>query len=229
VTATGTAASTVRARRRYDNTLRRERAGETRERIVAAGAELLRASSIRDWNALTIRAVAERAGVHERTVYRHFANERALRDAVMHRLEQDAGVDLAHMRLEDVADVTARTLQYVSAYRMQPRPPLDPTLDEARHRQHDALVTAVGEHTARWSTEDRRIAAAMLDVLWAVGSYERLLVDWELDRDEAIRGITWVIGLVEETIRENRPPTAARRAPRTRAGAARRAAHRGRE
>jgi AcrR family transcriptional regulator len=224
VTATGT----VRARRRYDNTLRRERAGQTRERIVAAGAALLRASSIRDWNALTIRAVAERAGVHERTVYRHFANERALRDAVMQRLEQDAGVDLAHMRLEDVAGVTARTLEYVSAYRMQPRPPLDPTLDEAKHRQHGALVAAVADHTEQWPAGDRRIAAAMLDVLWAVGSYERLLVDWELEHDEAIRGITWVIGLVEETIRENRPPTAAGRAPHSRAGAARRAGRRGR-
>jgi AcrR family transcriptional regulator len=229
VTATDTATDAVRARRRYDNTLRRERAGQTRERIVAAGADLLRASSIRDWNALTIRAVAERAGVHERTVYRHFANEHALRDAVMHRLEHDAGVDLARMRLDDVADVAVRTLRYVSAYKMEPRPPLDPTLDEAKHRQHDALLGAVTEHATRWSAEDRTIAAAMLDVLWAVGSYERLLVDWELDRDEAIRGITWVIGLVQETIRENRPPTAARRAPRTRAGATRRAAHPGRE
>jgi AcrR family transcriptional regulator len=229
VTAPGTVASTARARRRYDNTLRRERAGQTRERIVAAGAELLRASSIRDWNALTIRSVAERAGVHERTVYRHFANERALRDAVMHRLEQDAGVDLAHMQLDDVADVAVRTLQYVSAYNMQPRPPLDPTLDEAKHRQHEALLAAVAHHATRWSPEDRRIAAAMLDVLWAVGSYERVVGDWDLDRDEAIRGITWVIGLVTESVRGNRAPTAARPAPHIPAGAARRAARRDRE
>jgi hypothetical protein len=46
----------------------------------------------------------------------------------------------------------------------------------------------------------------MLDVLWAVGSYERLVVDWDLDREEAIRGITWVIALVEDAVAEGRRP-----------------------
>src|SRR5207244_1230647 len=131
-----TATQPIRPRRRYESALRRERAAQTRELIVTAGAEQLRGSSIRDWGGVTIRAVAERAGVNERTVYRHFANERALRDAVIHRLEQDAGVDLAQMRLEDVADVTARILRLVSAHPLEARPSLDPTLAEASRRQH---------------------------------------------------------------------------------------------
>src|SRR3546814_2683945 len=69
-----------RERRSYDSTLRRERAALTRDRIVAAGCELLQGSSIRDWRGLTIRAVAERAGVNARTVYRHLGNERGLQD-----------------------------------------------------------------------------------------------------------------------------------------------------
>ena len=73
----------ARASRKYDSTLRRQRAAETRERIVAAGCDLLQGSSIRDWRGVTVRAVADRAGVNERTVYRHFANERGLRDEVM--------------------------------------------------------------------------------------------------------------------------------------------------
>ena len=74
-----TEAAPAPARRRYDNTLRRERAArDPGAQIAAAGAELLRSSSIRDWRALTVRGVAERAGVNERTVYRHFANERAV-------------------------------------------------------------------------------------------------------------------------------------------------------
>lgn len=197
----------LRARRRYDSTLRRARAGQTRDRILTAGAELLRGSSIRDWKGLTIRAVAERAGVHERTVYRHFANERALRDAVMHRLEQDAGVELEHMRLEDIAAVTERILQHVSAYPLDPRPPLDSTLAEAKRRQQEALLAAVAEHTEQWPAEDRELAAAMFDVLWAVASYERLVVNWGLDREEAIGGIRWVIGIVEEAVRAGRRPT----------------------
>ncbi len=197
----------VRARRRYDRTLRRQQAAETRERIVAAGSALLRGSPIRDWRALTVRAVAECAGVDQRTVYRHFANERGLRDAVMHRLEEEVGVDLAGLRLEDVAEVTARIFEHVSSYPLEPRRQLDLTLSEAGQRQRNALLSAVAARTARWPKGDRLVAAAMFDVLWSVASYERLVVDWQLERKQVIRGITWVIRLVEEAVRKGRRPS----------------------
>ena len=38
----------------------------------------------------------------------------------MHRLEEEAGIDLAGLRLEDVADVTARIFEHVSAYPLEP-------------------------------------------------------------------------------------------------------------
>ena len=194
----------VRPRRRYDGTLRRQQAAETCDRIVAAGSDLLRCSPVRDWRVLTIRAVAERAGVNERTVYRHFVNEQGLRDAVMHRLEEEAGIDLTTLRLEDVVDVAARIFEHVSSYPREPRRPLDPTLTEAGQRQRRALLGAVKTRTAGWPTVDRVAAAATLDVLWSVASYERLVVDWRLDHNQAIRAITWVIGLVEEAIRKGR-------------------------
>ena len=196
----------VRARRRYDTTLRRRQAAGTRERIVAAGSALLHGSPIRDWRALTVRAVAERAGVNERTVYRHFVNERALRDAVMYRLEEEAGIDLVGLRLESIADAAARIFAHVSSYPLKPRPPLDPTLTEASQRQRKALLGAVAARTAGWPEADRVVAAAMFDVLWSVATYERLVVDWQLDREQAIRGITWVIRLVEEAVRARRRP-----------------------
>jgi hypothetical protein len=58
------------------------------------------------------------------------------------------------------------------------------------------------------SARDRTIAAAMLDVLWSVGSYERLVADWGIDPQDAIAGVTWVIGLVERAIREDVGATA---------------------
>jgi AcrR family transcriptional regulator len=188
------------ARRSYDSTLRRQRAAETRARIIAAGSELLHGSSVRDWHGLTIRAVAERAGVNERTVYRHFVNEQGLRDAVMHEFEEEAGIDLRGMQLEDVADVTTRIFDHVSSYPTDARQPLDPTLLDAKQRQHDALLTAVSARAGAWSDRDRRMAAAVLDVLWSVASYERIVVDWQMDPAEATRGIGWVIGLIREAI-----------------------------
>jgi AcrR family transcriptional regulator len=145
--------------------------------------------------------------VNERTVYRHFVNERALRDAVMHRLEEEAGIELTGLRLEDVADAAARIFEHVSSFPRKPRPPLDPTLTEASQRQRNALLGAVAARSARWPEADRVVAAATFDVLWSVASYERLVVEWQLDRDQAIQGITWVIGLVEEAVRKGRRPS----------------------
>jgi hypothetical protein len=47
----------------------------------------------------------------------------------------------------------------------------------------------------------------MFDVLWSVASYERLVVDWQLNRKQAIRGISWVIRPVEEAVRKGRRPS----------------------
>ena len=202
------AADPAPPRRRYDSPLRRQRAAETRERIIGAGADLLHELPIWDWGALTVRAVAARSEVNERTVYRYFPSERALRDAVLVRLEEESGVELDGMQLEDVADVTARMFEYVSSFPLAPRTPPDPTVLAANQRQREALLSAVAAAAGTSSPPDRTIAAAMLDVLWSVVSYERLVAEWGLDPEDAIRGLTWVIGLVEDAIRAGRVPVA---------------------
>ncbi len=175
---------------------------------MTAGCELLDESSIRDWRALTMRAVAERAGVNERTVYRHMGNERGLRDAVMSRLEQRAGIDLDELELGGIGDVARRIFATVASYPLERKAPLDPTLTAASRREQAALLRAMAPHAEGWTDSDRAIAAAMFNVLWRVAVYEHLVVDWELDEDEATAGITWVIGLIEDAVREGRPPTA---------------------
>jgi AcrR family transcriptional regulator len=197
---------TARPRRRYDSPVRRQRAAETRERIVAAGAEILHEHAIWNWRALTVRAVAQRAGVTERTVYRHFATERDLRDAVLARLEAEAGVDLEGLELDDVQAVAARVFAYVSNFPLEPRTPRDAAQMTAGERLRDTLLAAVAPSTGGWTDADRTLAAAMLDMLWSFATYERLVADWQLDPEDATRGATWVIGLVQDAIRHDRPP-----------------------
>lgn len=192
--------------RQYDSPVRRARSAQTRERIVDAACVLLRSSPVRDWGALTIRGVAHEAGVNERTVYRYFANERGLRDAVMHRLEADAGIDLTGLEIADIADVAQRIFASASSFPFETRPPLDPTLTEANLRQREALHDAVAPWTAEWPAEEAAAVAALFDVLWSVGAFERLVVDWQTDRDQAVRTLTWAIGLVAEAVRAGRRP-----------------------
>jgi AcrR family transcriptional regulator len=204
----GTPGPTAPARRRYDSPVRRQRAAEMRDRILTAGSELLHAYPIWNWGALTVRAVAARAGVNERTVYRYFPNERELRDAVMQRLADEAGVEVEGLELDDIPNLTARMLEYASSFPLVPRTPRDPSVAAANERQRTALLVALGPWTEEWSDVDRAIAAAVLDVLWSVVSYERLVSDWELGPKEAIRGITWVIGLIDAAVRAGRGPDA---------------------
>jgi AcrR family transcriptional regulator len=196
----------ARSPRQYDSPLRRQQAADTRDSIVVAGCEILQNSSVRDWRALTIRGVARRAGVNERTVYRYFVNERGLHDAVMRRREQQAGVELSGMKLDDIAEVAARIFAQVASYPIAPKPPLDPTLTETAQRQRQALHDAVAAWTDEWAPAERQAAAAMFDVMWSVATFERLVVDWEVDRDQAIRTITWTIRLIEEAVRQGRGP-----------------------
>ncbi|MGO9029931.1 MAG: TetR/AcrR family transcriptional regulator [Acidimicrobiales bacterium] len=199
-------AAPVRPSRPYDTSLRRQQAAASRERVVTAGSELLHAGSIRDWKRLTVRAVAVRAGVSERTVYRHFGNERGLTDAVMHRLEQEAGIDLEGMGLDDIAAVATRILDHVASYPMEPRPPLDATLVDANRRQKEALLGAVAAAAGSWPEEHRVLSAALFDVLWSVEAFEHLVGDWRVDPRDAIRGLAWVIELLEQAVRAGRGP-----------------------
>ena len=199
-----TAAAEPRDRRRYDSPVRRQRAAETRERIIAAGAELLHGSPVWNWRALTV-ARRRRAGRRERAHGLPALRERAraARRGDGAGSKQEAGVDARGPRARrHRATHTARILEYVSSFPLEPRTPDDPTL--ARRAPAPARGAARRGARPRPTTgpdATAPIAAAMLDVLWSVASYERLVVDWELDPKDAITGATWVIGLVEDAIR----------------------------
>ena len=151
--------------------------------------------------------MAERAGVNERTVYRYFGSERGLRDAVMQRNEQEAGIELAGMGLEDIATVAARILDHVAQYPREPPPVLDPTLMAAKDGQHQALLDAVGSAVGRAPDPQQVTVAAVLDALWSVATYERLVDGWSIEHAQAVEGIVWVIGLVEAAVRKGEGPT----------------------
>ncbi|MFT4047923.1 MAG: helix-turn-helix domain-containing protein [Solimonas sp.] len=195
-----------RPRRRYDSPLRRQQISDTRERILVAGSELVHGFPAWDWRGLTFRAVGERAGVSERTVHRYFATERALRDAVVQRLVVESGVSLEQLEVRDFAEVAAKLFAYLSSFAAAPAAVGEPSLVAIdRHRRH-LLLDAVVRATPKWPKADREMAASILDMLWNVPSYERLITAWQLDAQHATRAITWVIGLVETAIREGRRP-----------------------
>jgi AcrR family transcriptional regulator len=202
--------TSIAKRRTYDNRARQEKAAQTKDRIVAAGSELVHAFDTWNWRDLTFKAVAERAGVGERTVYRHFPTERHLHDAVMVRLESEAGVSYEDVDLTNIGEVTARVFSSLQRFsvRKTVETPQDPTFVDVDVRRRDALMRAVSASAPGFSDAQRRVAAGLLDVLWNVPSYERLVGVWGIEGSEATHAIGWLMAKVVAAIEEGDPPPA---------------------
>jgi AcrR family transcriptional regulator len=203
----GDSASTTR--RRYNSPLRQQQSAATRERIIAAGAELVRCLPDWDWTNLTARAIGARANVSERTVHRYFPTERKLRDAVLQRLVEESGIDLGNLTLESFADTTAGLLSFLSSFAASAStsPNVgDPTLISIDQLRCQALLQAVCKAVPDDNAQDLEAVAALLDLLWSPPPYERLISAWRFDKQRAIGAITWLIKLIEEAVRDGRGP-----------------------
>ena len=170
---------------------------------MLAGVTLVRSFTTWDWKELTFRAVAETAGVSESSVYRHFANERELHDAVMQRLGEQAGVTYEGVTLDEVADVASRVFAAMSGFAASARTQQvdDPTFTAIDQKRGQALRDAVEAAAPRWSPERRDAVAGVLDVLWSPVSLERLMAGWRMSPERATEVIRWAIGLVVDSVR----------------------------
>jgi AcrR family transcriptional regulator len=155
--------------------------------------------------------VAARAGVGERTVYRHFPTERHLHDAVMQRLQEEAGITYEDVELDNLAEVTARIFASLQSFavRTSMATPDDATFVAVDERRRTALLRAVSASAPQWTDAERATVAALLDVLWNLPSYERLVGAWNLPPTEATRAITWLMGQLVKAVEDDDPPPAA--------------------
>jgi AcrR family transcriptional regulator len=194
--------------RPYRSRVREQKTAETRERIVRAGVGIVERLPAMDWSAMTFQAVADGAGVSKRTVFRHFATERELHDAVMQRFQERAGVSYEHVDLQSVAGVARRVFEAMSSFAVASwgTEPDDPTFTAMDRARGDALHGAVAAAAPDWSPEQRALAAGVLDVLWSPVSYERLVVHWGASSADAIKAIEWAIGLVVSRVESGQPP-----------------------
>ena len=202
--------SSIGTRRSYDNRARQEKAAQTRERIIAAGSQLVHEYDSWSWRDLTFRVVAERSGVGERTVYRHFPTERHLHDAVMQRLESEAGISYEGVDLTNLAETTARVfaaLQRFSVRESVPTPH-DAAFVSSDGRRREALLRAVSGASPHRPEQELRTMAGLLDVLWSPASYERLVGVWGLEGADATRAIEWLMARVVQAIEADDPPRA---------------------
>jgi AcrR family transcriptional regulator len=146
--------------------------------------------------------------VHERTVHRHFATERDLRAAVLQRLIEEAGVTVEGMSLDEVPHHVEQLFAYLSEFSSAPRREPDALFVALDQRRKAALLDTVGESAKGLSDDETRLAAAMIDILWGMPTYNRLTGDWGFDADQAARGVNWLVGLLTAAVAAGRGPKA---------------------
>lgn len=190
--------------------IRRNRRGlATRERILTVAIDFVRGLPSWDWGALTFRVVAERAGMSERTVYRHFASERELHAAVRGRLAEDVGLRYDDITLDEFAEGERRVFAMQSTFSATSwvlgAPP-----KWARHDERMHGIRAAVERAAPGSSEkEAELAAAMVEAIWSVPTYERLIRWSGLDPADAERAISWAHANLSTAITEGRLPAPA--------------------
>lgn len=184
--------------RPYNNTLRREQADATRERILTATAQLLDEGVAEPTN----KAVAERAGVTQVTLYRHFPSRQLLLQGVWSHLNAKAGVTGGMPR--DAADLRARIA------------PLFDSFDAAPGEITARLTTPQGRVARASLDEERRLAfltllegtapqlppaeqvkaASVLQLLYSAYSWLSLREQWNLSGEPAADAVGWAVDVL---------------------------------
>jgi AcrR family transcriptional regulator len=204
---------TKNSRRRYESPLRQAQTAKTRTRILKAGSYLAHRLNDWDWSKLTARAVAARAKVSERTVYRHFATEHELQEAILRRLEDEAGVGYETIKANELLAVTERI--YSSFPKFAASSSAGRSISASAHRRQKALLRVLSEVDGQWSETERKMASAIIDIIWTPNFYEHLVTQWKLDSATAARAATWAIELLMQALRDDVRPRRQRKSQRT--------------
>lgn len=193
-------------RRAYNSPVREQQSTETREKIVAAGVQLVHALPAWDWKNLTASAVSEKADVSERTVRRYFTADSKLRDAVLKQLVEESGLDLDSLKLEEFGGMIEVLFLHLQSFTAKVSVDYDPTFESLDQKRRNGLFSAVSRATPGWSEEERETVTAILDVLWQPPLFERLTAVWGFDNKRAIKSLRWLFNLIHTAIQSNQRP-----------------------
>lgn len=167
---------------------------EARARILDAFIALL----IEGADDLSHDAVADRAEVGRRTVYRYFPDRAALMDATLLRVRERAGVRVTYPQSAEELLDTLESI-YTGFDSIAPLITMLRTTPQGRHlrlaqnRQRvQSYTRALAEAVKDLPPEDRKLATAMLQVLHTTPWLE-MRDHWGLDGHQIARATGWAV------------------------------------
>ena len=192
--------------RTYNSDRRQEQAEATRSRILETAAVLIEASP--DGAAsVTTKRIAEKAGITEVTLYRHFPSRTALNEALWRHMNDRQGV--AGGFPTSLAEMPQRLVPLFASFDETPAHILNTltstTGREMRSSQNDARCEAFrravrSANPALAATDDVQ-AAAVLQLLYSAYSWLSLREQWGLSGAEAARAVGWALETLSRDLR----------------------------
>jgi AcrR family transcriptional regulator len=199
--------------RRYSSPLRESQATRTHDLILDAMVELLADHRVDE---VSTKQIAERAGVSQPTVYRHFPDRIALVDGLAERVDyRAAGQDGANnpRTADDWADwaIVAFKLADDHAAEVVPDAVLnaDPRrLSRASRRRSDEMLAAVARSFPQLDERDHRRVAALMRTLVSTQSWLRIREEFSIDGAESGPLVSWALRTLLCEVRDGHLPLA---------------------
>ena len=190
----------VSDQRPYNSPLREQQALRTKEQICESLIDLISELGANDLN---IKDLAQRAGVSERTVYRHFPDRSALIDGLFDHIDSHADWS----DTDDIAGVGAlrgaveHNFGVYDSFERETRAlvlmNLDPGRTAAASRRHVADIRSlVADRFPDLSNEDTTGVGALLNLLVSSRTWLRLLDAHGIAGAQSARYISWVVDLI---------------------------------
>ena len=184
--------------RSYESPLRHAQAALTRERILMAAKDYL---EIHDIETLTLRQLAERAGVSAPTVYAHFATVDDLVAAFFQWLKPRLGLQKPLPALGGLSELPAELFPKYEAYgallrNLMNRPAFDRERKADTAERHGRWIRGIGRSLPKLTPEQRRRGALAISAFWTPTVWRWLVDTCGFTPKEAEQVASWAIDVL---------------------------------
>jgi AcrR family transcriptional regulator len=197
--------------RPYSSPLRDSQVQRTRDLILDALTELL---SEQPSDQVSTREIAERAGVSQPTVYRHYPDRQALLEGLADRvtLRWDASTggrrwrsldDLAASAVEALAITEAHAVEAIAEAILNADPR---RLSRASRERSEELRQLVVESFPEYSEREHLRITALLRIIYSVQSWLRMREEFGIPGTESGPVLSWALQTLVDEIRAGRFP-----------------------
>lgn len=196
-------------KRAYHSPLRERQARNTRDSILGAAAELIVDEGLESFS---MRAVADRASVSERTVYHHFPNRQALLDGFTDWVDQQLRERQLQIDPRDIEDLPGRIAAIFRAFddigapaRAMARLSAADGMRSAEYRERtEAFRERLAELLEPLPDDESERSFALIRHIVSSTTWLTLRDEFHLSPDDAARAIAWGLETLLEDLRHTK-------------------------